>query len=109
MISFFYIVSIREYIYISHVTHVHGWVDILRLYSKKNMVYGTLCAGADYNSHYLMVNSIVSYPPSLQREKGWSGEDLSYLLSTYVSVFEFSKPVFDRNTSTEKGEGRGES
>jgi hypothetical protein len=35
---------------------------VQRLYSKKNMVYGTLYAGVDYNSSYLIVNSIVSYP-----------------------------------------------
>jgi hypothetical protein len=34
---------------------------LLRLYSKKNLVYGTY-AGVDYNSLYL----IVSYPPPLK-------------------------------------------
>jgi hypothetical protein len=88
---------------------VHGWVDILRLYSKKNMLYGTLYLPELTITYIISWSTPYSYPPSLQREKGWSEEDLSYLLSTYVSVFEFSKPVFNRNTSTEKGEERGES
>jgi hypothetical protein len=43
---------------------------VQRLYSKKNMVYVTL-AGVDYYySPYLIVYSLVSYPPPRQREKG---------------------------------------
>jgi hypothetical protein len=42
-------------------------------------------AGVDYNSPYRIINSIVSYPSSLQREKGGVGENLSYWLSTFVS------------------------
>jgi hypothetical protein len=34
-----------------------------RLYSKKNIVY----AGVDYNSNYLIVYLIVSFPPLQQR------------------------------------------
>ncbi len=46
---------------------------VLRLYSKKNMVYGTLCE-VDYNSPYLIVNSVGSYAPPLEREKGGVGK-----------------------------------
>ncbi len=31
-------------------------------------------AGVDYNPSYLIVNSIVSYPPPLQRERGGVGK-----------------------------------
>ena len=44
-------------------------------------------AGVDYNSRYLIVNFKVSYPPPFTKGKGWSGEDLSYCLSTFASVF----------------------
>jgi hypothetical protein len=37
-----------------------------------------LYAVADYNSSYLIVNSVVNYPPPLYKGKGWSKEDLSY-------------------------------
>jgi hypothetical protein len=64
----------------------------------------------DYNSTYLIVNSLVSYPPPLQREKGRSGEDLSYWLSTFVTAYLLiSKTGIYVNTSTEKGEGRDKS
>jgi hypothetical protein len=35
-------------------------------------------AGVDYNSPYLIANSVISFPPLLQWER-WSGEDLSYI------------------------------
>ncbi len=38
-------------------------------------------AGVDYNSPYLTVNSVVSYPLPLQRERGAVG-NLSYWLSS---------------------------
>ncbi len=66
--------------------------------------------GVDYNSTYLIVNSLVSYPPPLQREKGRSGEYLSYWLGTFVSAcLLISKADFYVNTCTEKGEGRAKS
>jgi hypothetical protein len=65
-------------------------------------------AGIDYNSPYLMVNSLVLSTPT-KKGKGLSWEGLSYWLSTFVSVCQFPKPVFYVSTSTEKGEGRGES
>ncbi len=41
----------------------------------KNMVCGMgPYAGVDFISPYLIVNSVVSYPPSTQMGKGWSGE-----------------------------------
>jgi hypothetical protein len=44
-----------------------------RLYSKKNMVYRTQ-AGVDFNSPFLIVNSVVSYPSPLQTERGRLGK-----------------------------------
>jgi hypothetical protein len=65
-------------------------------------------AGVDYNSPgYLIVNSVVLSTPT-KKGKGWSGEDLSYWLSTFVTVCQFPKPFFV-NRSTAKGEGTGES
>ncbi len=40
------------------------------LYSKKNIVP---YAGVDHNSPYLIVNTVVSYPPPQQRERGGVG------------------------------------
>jgi hypothetical protein len=72
------------------------------LYSKKNIVS---YAGVDHNSPYLVVNTVVSYPSTpTTKGKGWSGEDLSNWLRTFVSVCLFPKQVF-----YVKGEGRGES
>jgi hypothetical protein len=54
----------------------------------------------------------VSYTvhPHYKRKKGWSGEDLSYWLSTFVSVcMLISKTAYGKRESMEKGEGRGES
>ncbi len=44
-----------------------------RLHSKKNMVYGPY-VGVDYNSPYLIVNSVASFPPLIQRERGGVGK-----------------------------------
>jgi hypothetical protein len=41
----------------------------MRLYSRKTWCMETN-AGVDYNSPCLIVNSAVSYPPPIQREKG---------------------------------------
>jgi hypothetical protein len=41
--------------------------NVQRLYSKKTWRMGPY-AGVDYNSSYLKVNSVVSYPPPLQRD-----------------------------------------
>jgi hypothetical protein len=43
-------------------------------------------AGVEYNSPYFIVNYVVSYPPPTAQGKGWSWEDLSYRLSTYVCL-----------------------
>jgi hypothetical protein len=40
-------------------------------------------AGVDYNSPYLMVNSVVSYPPPLQRGRGGVGK----ISRTFVSAY----------------------
>ncbi len=64
-------------------------VSIEAVFKEKHGVY---CmepyAGVDYSSPYLIVNSVVSYIYNTPKRKvkGWSGEDLSYWLSTFVSV-----------------------
>ncbi len=78
----------------------------LRLYSKKNMVYMGPYAGDDFNSPYLIVNSVVRYPPHYKM--GWSREDLSLsfrfsALVQYLSA-NFQNQFFYVNTSTEKWE-----
>ncbi len=67
------------------------------LYSKKNMGYWTY-AGVDYNSPYLTVNSVVSYPPLLTRERGevWKISPIGWAQLYLSANFQ--------NTSTEKGE-----
>ncbi len=59
-------------------------------------------AGVDYNSPYLIVNSVVSYPPPCYKRKGveWGK---SLLLVYHICN------RFYVNTSTEMGEGKGES
>ncbi len=44
----------------------------MRLYSKEKHGYGTLYAGVEYKSPYIVVNSVISYP--LQRERGGLGK-----------------------------------
>jgi hypothetical protein len=61
-------------------------------------------AGVDYNSPYLIVNSAVSYPPPLQG-KGVEWGNLSYWLSTFVSVCLIPKPFFMKTQVP--GEGKG--
>ncbi len=53
----------------------------LRLYSNKNMVYGT---GVDYKSLCLIVNFVVSYPPLLQRKGVEGGRSL--LLVEHICI-----------------------
>ncbi len=65
-------------------------------------------AGVDYNSPYLIVNSIVSYSSSLQREKGGVGKISPIGLSTLYLTANFQNRVFYVNTNTEKEEGRGD-
>ncbi len=50
---------------------------------------------------YLIVNSVVSYPPPTTKGKGSSGEDLSYLLSKFICLQIF------KTTNREKGKGEG--
>jgi hypothetical protein len=59
-------------------------------------------ARVDYNSPYLIVNSVVSYPTPTTKRRGWSGENLSYLLSTFVSVCYFPKLVFFMRTQVQR-------
>jgi hypothetical protein len=54
-------------------------------YSKKNMLDWTH-AGVDYNSLYLIVNLLIQLSTPTAKGKGWSGNDLSYWLSTFASV-----------------------
>jgi hypothetical protein len=58
-------------------------------------------AGVDYYlfSPYLIVNSVVSYP--LQRKR--SGEDLSYWLSTFLSVCQFPKQPIGKGRVQRRG------
>ncbi len=56
-----------------------------------------------------IVNSVVSNPPRTTKGNGWSGKDLSYWLSTFVSVLLISKTGFIVIISSEKGKLRGES
>ncbi len=74
---------------------------------RKTWCTATGPSGADYNSPYLIVNSVVSYLPPTTMGKGWSGEHLSYWLTIFVSFCLIPKPVFYVNTSTEKEEGKG--
>ena len=68
-----------------------------RLYSKKNIVY----AGVDYNSNYLIVYFIVSYPPPQQR---------SLLLAEHFCIcLLIFKTTNRKRESMEKGEDRDES
>ncbi len=51
---------------------------------KHGVLYGTLDAGVDFNSLYFIVNSVVSYPPPLQRERGeW---ERSLLLVEHICI-----------------------
>ncbi len=81
---------------------------ILRLCSKKNMVYGTLCQLTITHCLYLIVNSIVSYPPPLQRERGGVGKILPIGWAHFHLSANFQNNQEEKE-STEKGEGRGES
>jgi hypothetical protein len=64
-------------------------------------------AGADYNSPYFIVNSVVRYPPPLQREKGGVGK-ISLVEHIFIRLL-ISKTTNRKRNSTEKGEGVGES
>jgi hypothetical protein len=64
-------------------------------------------AGVDYYSPYLIVNSVVSYPPPLQRE--WGGVAKLAVVELFCICLYFQNRFFYVNTRTEKGEGRGES
>ncbi len=55
-------------------------------------------------SPYLIVNSVINY----LKGKGWSGDDLSYWLSTFVFVCYFPNNKLEKG-STEKVEGMGQS
>jgi hypothetical protein len=72
------------------------------------MVYGTLYAGVDYDSPYLIVNSVVSYPPPLQRGRGGVGK-----ISPIGWAHLYLSANFKNNKYICKGrgskEGRGES
>jgi hypothetical protein len=61
----------------------------------------TLCmgpyAGDDYNSSFLIVTFVVSYPPLLQRERGGVGKISLYLPAS-----------FQNNNMGKKGDGGGE-
>jgi hypothetical protein len=59
-------------------------------------------AVVDYNSPNLIVNSLVRSPPPLQIERGGVEKISPFGAHLYLSA-NF------QNTSTEKGEGRGES
>jgi hypothetical protein len=60
-------------------------------------------AGVDYNSLYLIVNSVVTGQLCTPTTKGkvWSGKDLFYWLSTFVSRLLISKEKYG------EGEGKG--
>jgi hypothetical protein len=61
-------------------------------------------AGVDYNSHYLIANSVASYPSPLQREMvGW-GRFLQL-----VENIGISKTTNRTREIMEKGQERGES
>ncbi len=86
----------------------HSSTVIQRLCSKKNMLCGMgpyPYAGVDYNSPYLIVNSIVIFrcPPPLQRERGRIRK---------ISAFDWAQLYLSanfQNNKLEKGvwEGRG--
>ncbi len=81
---------------------------VLRLYSKKNIVSGALCRSwLNFTLSHSQLRSHLS--TSTTKGKGWSGKDLSYWLSTFVSVLLLSKTTHWKREITEKGEGRGES
>jgi hypothetical protein len=67
-----------------------------------------LYAGIDYNSPYLIVNSVVSYPPPPPPTKGkeWSREDLSYWLSTFVFSANFQNNKYEKGVGGREG-GKG--
>ncbi len=58
-----------------------------KLHYKKTWCIGPY-VGVDYNSLYLIVNTLVIYLPPLQKERGGLGKikDLSSWLSTFASV-----------------------
>jgi hypothetical protein len=63
--------------------------------------------GVDYNSPYLIVNSVVKLSTPTSKGKGWSGEDLSYW---YICICLLISITTNRKReSTEKGKGWGES
>ncbi len=66
-------------------------------------------SGVDYDSPYLIVNSIVSYPTPLQRERGEVGKISPYWLSNehVCMCLLIPKTTLRKRESTEKGEGRG--
>ncbi len=67
-----------------------------------------LYAGVDFNSPYLIVNSIVSYPtPPLQKERDIVGK-ISPIGWAHLYLL-ISKTGLLCKHKTEKGEGRGES
>ncbi len=58
-------------------------------------------AGVDFGSPYLIVSSVVSYPPPLQREKGRVGKIYSVGWAHLYMSANF------QNNKLEKGEGGG--
>jgi hypothetical protein len=85
------------------------FTSIQRLFSKKNMLYGMgSYAGVDCNSPYLIVNSVVTYPPPLQRERG--GVRKIYPIGgAHLYLSAFSKTGFLCKHKYGEGGGRGES
>jgi hypothetical protein len=55
-------------------------------------------------SPYLTVNSVINYP----KGKGWSGDDLSYWLSTFVFVCYFPKQQIGKGKVLRWGREGGE-
>jgi hypothetical protein len=64
--------------------------------------------GVDYNSPCLKVNSVVSYPSPLQRERGGVGR-ITPVGSTHLYLSGYFETTNRKRESTEKGEGRSES
>jgi hypothetical protein len=68
-------------------------------------------SGVDFNSPYLIVNSVDNFPPQLQRDRGGVGKislkgwAYLYLSANFQNCFFLCKHKY----CTEKGEGRGES
>jgi hypothetical protein len=81
----------------------------LRLYSKKNVVYGTPYAGVDYNSAILIVNSSQLSTPPLQRERGGLGRSLLPVLVEHIIICLLISKTTNRKGGRGEGEGRGES